>query len=163
MKRRLFNLAAAVSLVLCVIALVMWVWSYKRYRAKLETGLLQLRAQTTLAEEAVRNAGSFIDQHPKPTTAELDRMNELNAQAMRLVDEQKRRATALLAGPAYYTTYKSAGMIAAVLPVLWVFRRSFVRVRESRRRASGLCISCGYDLRATPERCPECGTPSNGM
>ena len=36
-------------------------------------------------------------------------------------------------------------------------RAARLESRKSRRIERGQCIRCGYDMRATPEICPECG------
>ena len=54
-------------------------------------------------------------------------------------------------------------VIASVLPVSWLVAHLAGRAMRAFRSqaatgAQGRCAVCGYDMRATPSRCPECGT-----
>jgi hypothetical protein len=52
--------------------------------------------------------------------------------------------------------------IAAIGAVPWIFRWVGMQKRK-RRHNDRRCIHCGYDLRATPDRCPECGNVPTKM
>jgi len=40
---------------------------------------------------------------------------------------------------------------------VWQFRSAITLLRRKNRFQHSACPTCGYDLRATPNRCPECG------
>jgi hypothetical protein len=52
---------------------------------------------------------------------------------------------------ALYMPHWSMVVLLAVVPALWIWQASHGQCQP------GFCTICGYDLRATPDRCPECG------
>ena len=45
-----------------------------------------------------------------------------------------------------------------VLMLVWHTWVSHLVEQRTHRMLNGLCLNCGYDLRATPTQCPECGS-----
>jgi hypothetical protein len=71
-------------------------------------------------------------------------------------DGRLRYITSLIGVPLWFVA-----VVGAAAPI-WYVRGFYRKAIERRRAAAGHCPSCGYDLRATPERCPECGAVPAG-
>lgn len=63
-------------------------------------------------------------------------------------------------GRQMFVPYWAVTLLLGLYP-LWMtillLRRGYFGWRRSTRIANRECVQCGYDLRRSPERCPECG------
>jgi len=168
--RILLNAAAALSLLLCAGAVVFWVLGQSNsYWAG-------LRRPLTYHEIGVSRSELYL--HARRTT----RPNYGDSRAPPLwlcqtgpvldfVKEMADVGHAPVAGFfCYYFDAYGDSELQIVLPMaftvallaglpLVAIALDLHRRRRARRGATN-CRSCGYDLRATPDRCPECGTAS---
>jgi hypothetical protein len=173
MKRRLLNLLTALSLVLCVAVVALWVRSYYRFdqvesywpnrrQVQGHPGTRGVEASSfrgVIFLQLIGNSFNAGNQTRLPQWHSLPDPASVAAELSYVLPRGTVPGFAVTQEPMLVrVSVGHAWMLAAaaLLPAAWLV--STFRIR--RRCRAGLCPSCGYDLRATPGRCPECGTSS---
>jgi hypothetical protein len=176
LRRRLFNLVTALSLVLCVAAAVQWARSYRkadlfiltsdqgRQQRLFSSSFGAYRWGNTWNVNGFRRADSRVmESRELPRHWTWERETAANRRWSFL-------GVSYFAGDLARAGFSGEAPIpfrTVVVPHAWVLLLSIAlpalfagraaqRRRRQKRAARGLCAACGYDLRATPGRCPEC-------
>jgi hypothetical protein len=161
MRWRLFTFLAALSFLLCAAALVSWPAGYwRRVYVYYRIGATQVGLQT---RGGTMSLGAY--RYPSPTSMDGwgSAVRGLEADDFEgAFDFGHLHKPPLHASDNLYDGWWCPHWFLVLLfgatPAVW-----FVRFRKRREWLfRGRCKKCGYDLRATPGRCPECGTIDAG-
>ena len=152
-KRRLVTLAAIASLLLCIATVALWVrsyWAADRIERFNKVGSITLASRT----------GAIGFWRDPDWTGEA-----------RGIDYRKLQSGRPFGGALTFRAHVRYGRQLRIIFPHWFLALFFailptfclgavLRARHHSR--AGRCAACDYDLRATPQRCPECGaTPAS--
>ena len=176
--RWLFNIFAALSLLLCVATAVMWIRSwvvadqwifYDEHGKWAMAG--EFHPEATHVCEIISERGRVeywralvltMNTHPRPAghyvRPPVDRDQEYFTNYSQPFPGIRMQKTGALAYWWILLSYWLPFVLTAILPAAWLLTR--IGRTKRRWKKLGLCLHCGYDLRAHKpgDKCPECGT-----
>jgi hypothetical protein len=167
MRRKLFTLAAAASAVVCLVVILLWVRSY--WVAETWD---RAEPQAFVSVGSSRGQVGWVRIDYRGTTVRYRRSPGYHAGPAEAGGWDTIPTSWSFAGFRWISYRPSLGpfgpgplvraftvpdcalvLAAGILPGLWLVMRG-----RRHRAARKCCRVCGYDLRDTPNRCPECGT-----
>ncbi len=197
MRRKLFQLAAVSSLILCVAISAFWVRSYfhtdqlGRWRRWEERSLLKEKCDGIVSQDGALVIASLDRRFPSAFGTEGYWTGQVRSPLPKVFDHagwiqdplrwnESRFADVdgvfRVLGICYESGFGGrSGSYGETLEVsflripngflvlallIWPSLAAKRYLAERRRARVGCCRVCGYDLRASPERCPECGEPT---
>lgn len=180
MRRRLFTFCSVLSLLLCAAFALLWLRSTRtadliyrttaghRLELRIKRDLLVVREfRNWPVEEPLQWETGKQTVLPQAQLGPTLYWHNPTSSAKVLLDSQG-RPTAVTRNPMQISAAMPTRVLfdlhfsgwtlgAALLPAMWLITRGTEQLRSRRQGAPARCLACGYDLRATPDRCPECG------
>jgi hypothetical protein len=161
MRRRLLNLMTALSLLLCAAVVVMWLWLPSDTAYDFHTSSRRYTVRTTQRQVWLDVAeGQWANGQFGAPPGKFYRLAAQNRHRLpggfeyvKHPATDPKEAWWLWLFIPYWSLLATTGL----LPAFWMIRAAWRRNRARVDPGSKPCPVCGYDLRATPGRCPECG------
>jgi hypothetical protein len=152
MKRGLILAALLVSVVVLLFTLVMWAASYVAVAFGTDDGKVYILWTIPTQERGIRGADElFVERLSLARTNVSINPNQVEY-------SQWQHAGIEFIGSPTISAFGISLLYLALIPLVLVCYFAHLLRRQRRRERLGLCLACGYDLRESRGRCPECGS-----